>query len=306
MTDYGPNVTKITGAGIGITNEDMTRGFWLAKKYSSLTYIRRMTALFSNFVAGYEDFAKRGSDRASLHRQLLTDLFGYQAKLTKGIELIEHRDSAGYLQVFYGCYFSDGILGRPAEGGIEYEEVGWRPYPPHEDLFAWAAVASAMCGPVSLTLEAKWAFPRILDPFFVKHPYPEPLPSAPKSTGIRIQTGQKVPVSGIWMPTVPSGAPNYMWEGNAVAKAMRAAHRLDYPEVKSKTQPQEAYTTFDYEPEPAHWDLLWEDDRYKDGKVPDEEAAYLDPSTEPPPWPPLVPPVDPAHPKPPWRPVFRG
>jgi len=87
---------------------------------------------------------------------------------------------------------------------------------------------------------------------------------------------------------------------------MRAVTRLDYPEVLGGKDPQTAITNYVYEAEPTRWDLLWEDDRYKDGKVPDEEAAYLDPSTEPPPWPPLVPPVDPAHPKPPWRPVFRG
>lgn len=306
MTDYGPKVTKVTGREIQVVPEDMARAMWLVKKYSSLTYIRRMTALFSNFVAGYEDFSKRGSDRASLHRQLLTDLFGYQSSLTKGIELIERRDSAGYLQVYYGCYLSDAILGRPAEGGIEYEEVGWRPYPPYEDLFAWAAVAAAMCGKVSQTLKATWAFPRILDPFFVNSPYPQSLPSAPKPTGITTQTGEVVPVSGIWMPSVPSGAPNYLWEGNNAGKAMRSTHRLDYPEVKSKTQPQEAHTTYEYEPEPTQWELLWKDDRYGDGKVPDKEAEYLDPSTDPPPWPPVVPPVDPAHPKPAWRPKFRG
>ena len=43
---------------------------------------------------------------------------------------------------------------------------------------------------------------------------------------------------------------------------------------------------------PTPWDLPWEDDRYKGGKVPDEESVYLDPGTEPPPWPPLVLPTE--------------
>jgi hypothetical protein len=307
MTDYGPKITQITGNEIPVTAVDMARAIWLAKKYSSLTYIRRMTALFSNFVAGYEDYARQSPGSASLHRERLTYFFKYQAALTDGIERIERRDSAGYVQVYYGCYFGDRLLGRPVEGGYEFEEIGWRPYPlPHEDLFAWGAIAAGMGDSVFMTLKAGWAFPLVTAPPSSALSFPRSLPPAPKPTGISVQAGQDVPVSGIWMPSVPSGAPNYLWQGNEVAKAMRAVTRLDYPEVLGAKDPQTAITNYVYEAEPTRWDLLWEDDRYKDGKVPDEEAAYLDPSTEPPPWPPLVPPVDPAHPKPPWRPVFRG
>jgi hypothetical protein len=307
MTDYGPKVTKITGKEIAVGPEDVARAVWLNQKYSSLTYIRRMTALYSNFVAGYEDFAKRQTENAAVYRENLTVFFNYQAALTKGIEQIERRDSTGYANIYRGCFFEDELAGRAAEGGIFFEDIGWRPYPePPVELYAWAVVANGMCARVSMTLMARWAFPHILRRELINFPFPASLPLPAKPTGVSVQTGQTVPVSGIWMPTTPSGAPNYLWEGNDAPKAQRATSRRDYPEVIDETQPQTAYTDYSYTPEPTRWDLLWEDDRHKNGKVPDEKAAYLDPSTEPPPWPPVVSPVDPAHPKPPWRPKFRG
>jgi hypothetical protein len=74
------------------------------------------------------------------------------------------------------------------------------------------------------------------------------------------------------------------WEGKRVTKL------LDYPKVESDTDPREPRMTYEYDTELTTWTLLWEDDRYKDGKVPDEEAAYLDASTAPPSWSPVVPP----------------
>ncbi len=300
MSKYAPKVTKLTGKEIPVTADDLVRAIWLAKRFSSLTYIQRMVALFANFVAGYEEFSQRtpSTDRVAAHRSNLASFHGYEAAFTDGIEKLRHRDSRGYAEIYDGCFFRDWILGRQVDFGLEHQDIGWQFYPnPPEGIYAWAVVAANMCAYVDKTLRGLWAFPDAARPnddraraSDVLFPPIASIAPAPKPRGISIKTGQRVPVSGIWMPALPSGAPNYLWEGNDAWEGKRAGKRLDYSKVESEIDPQEPYTTYEYASEPTTWTLFWEDDRYKDGKIPDEEAAYLDATTEPPPWPPVVPP----------------
>ena len=223
--------------------------------------------------------------------------------LSDGIDLIRRRDSLGYAKVLWGCAFGIQMVGRPSEGGMDYQDIGWQYYPnPHEGLYAWAVVASGMCHNVDKTLRGLWAFPDAAHPYRITFPTLESLPQTPKPKGSPIKTGQHVPVSGIWMPALPSGAPNYLWEGNNAWEGQRVVRQIDYPEVIDEEMPQVAEIDYGYDTEPTTWTLLWQDDRYKDGKIPDEEGTYLDASTEPPPWPPVVPPGG-AKVKPP---IFRG
>ncbi len=305
MSRYDPKVTRLTGQEISIAADDIARVTWMVKRFTSLTYIQRMASLFFNFVAGYEEFARRDptSERAPAFRANLADLYKQQSILTDGIELIRRRSSLGYAKTLWGCALEDLLVGRPAEFGMNFDDVGWQfyPYPP-EGLFAWAVVAAGMAAKVDKTLRGLWAFPDAARPDGVTFPPAEGLPPAPKPKGLSIKTGESVPVSGIWMPALPSGAPNYLWEGNNAWEGQRLVRQIDDPEVVDEDMPQAAKTYYGYDTEPTTWTLLWEDDRYKDGKVPDEEATYLDASTEPPPWPPVVPPGG-AKLKPP---IFRG
>jgi hypothetical protein len=304
MSKYDPKVTRLTGREISITPDDVARTMWLVKRFTSLTYIQRMASLFFNFVAGYEEFASRdpNSDGVPGFRANLAGFYKQQAMLTDGIELIRRRSSLGYSKTLWGCFFGELLVGRPAEYGLNFQDIGWQ-YPPnqHDGLFAWAVVAADMAANVDKTLRGLWAFPDVTRPEGVAFPPISSIAPAPKTRGPSIKTGERVPVSGIWMPALPSGAPNYLWEGNNAWEGRRVTERLDYSKVESDIQPREPFTTYEYATEPTTWTLLWEDDRYKDGKVPDEKAAYLDASTEPPPWPPVVPPEG-AKLKPP---VFR-
>jgi hypothetical protein len=293
MSNYDPKVTQLTGREISISSDDIARTMWLVKRFTSLTYIQRMASLFFNFVAGYEEFAGRdpNSEEVPAFRSRLVKFYKQQVLLTDGIALIRKHSGLGYAKTLWGCLFGDLLVGRRAEGGMNFDDVGWQVYPhPSEGLFAWAEVAAGMCHNVDKTLRGLWAFPDAAHPYRITVTPPASLPSAPKPKGSPIKTGQRVPVSGIWMPALPSGAPNYLWEGNNAWEGRRVIEQIDYPEVIDEELPQTARTDYEYKTEPTTWTLLWQDDRYKDGKIPDEEGAYLDASTEPPPWPPVVPP----------------
>jgi hypothetical protein len=300
MSKYAAKVTKLTGREILVSSDDIARTIWLVKRFTSLTYIQRMASLYFNFVAGYEEFAGRdpNSDEVPAFRTFLAKFYTQQSLLTDGIDLIRRRSSLGYAKTLWACALEDLLVGRPAEFGQAFDDVGWQYHPhPPEGLFAWAVVAAKMAANVDKTLRGLWAFPDAARPnddraraSDILFPPMASIAPAPKPKGPPIKTGERVPVSGIWMPALPSGAPNHLWEGNNAWEGRRVFKQVDWPEVVDEGMPQAARTQYDYDTEPTTWTLLWEDDRYKDGKIPDGEAAYLDATTDAPPWPPVVPP----------------
>jgi hypothetical protein len=87
-------------------------------------------------------------------------------------------------------------------------------------------------------------------------------------------------MTGIWNPyDYKSGCPSFLLAGNefpntkiAVEKEERPAYVDEYGVV------HEQCLEFDYKEHPTRWELLWEDTRYLDGKIPEEEKEYLDES----------------------------
>ena len=90
------------------------------------------------------------------------------------------------------------------------------------------------------------------------------LPTVPVPTeDVLVQTGQPCPVFGIYEPLVKDGLMTYMCAGQ---EAYRYGERCDTPGGGN----------------PVTWKLIWEDTRYLDGVIPDEEADYYPESNTPP------------------------
>jgi Immunity protein 72 len=81
------------------------------------------------------------------------------------------------------------------------------------------------------------------------------LPRVPTPTDVTVQTGEPCPVSGIYEPQVRDGLMTYMLEGQ---EAYRYGEPCLAPGAGS----------------PVTWRLIWEDTRYTDGVIPDEEQDY--------------------------------
>ncbi|MCE4364436.1 Imm71 family immunity protein [Xanthomonas hortorum] len=108
--------------------------------------------------------------------------------------------------------------------------------------------------------------------------FPPVIPDVPDPVeNTLVATGSRIPCSGIWEPVdapkpkkfslfskpdVPSGflpyiaAMNYLHGGSAAPKA------------RQETQTGSAYPD-------VVWRLIWRDDRYEDGTIPEEEAGYV-------------------------------
>lgn len=90
--------------------------------------------------------------------------------------------------------------------------------------------------------------------------FPNPLPEVPVAQNeVLIRTGDDAPVFGIYEPLVKDGCMNYLLQG-----VPAPFHRDAQGEKLSVT-----------------WKLIWEDDRYLDGHISNEEEAYFPPQPKP-------------------------
>ncbi|MBA4215537.1 MAG: hypothetical protein C0449_20920 [Polaromonas sp.] len=90
------------------------------------------------------------------------------------------------------------------------------------------------------------------------------LPTVPTPTeDVLVQTGQPCPVFGIYEPLVKDGLMTYMCAGQ---EAYRYGERCGAPGGGTTVT----------------WKLIWEDTRYVDGVIPEEEADYYPESNTPP------------------------
>ncbi|MFC3277681.1 Imm71 family immunity protein [Xanthomonas fragariae] len=118
--------------------------------------------------------------------------------------------------------------------------------------------------------------------------FPPVIPDVPDPVeNTLVATGSRIPCSGIWEPVdapkpkkfslfskpdVPSGFLPYI-------AAMNYLHgQSPAPKARQETQTGSVYPD-------VVWRLIWRDDRYEDGTIPDEEAGYVFMKSEPPPVP---------------------
>lgn len=293
-----PTVTKLKGDEISVAEDMRVKALWLVQRYSSVAVIARTVDLLAQFLAGWEDYARRnqGGD-AAWYRETFRVLFTHQAELEKGLELLRQGYSSGYGYVVAGLQTVDYLSSRRfMDPPIEFSALGYVDFPGRPaSLFSWADRAITLGALIAITLEAKWAFPRIMDPFsgncyFGPVRFPSRLEPLPKRLEARIFSSEEVPVTGVWLPLdIPNACPNFLWAGRIAPQGMRLAERIVFAPLPAGpwTPARPERIRYLYTPKQTAWQLLWEDRRYQGGQVPDE-SEYLDESTDYPPYPPKV------------------
>ncbi|MGF6570068.1 hypothetical protein ABH945_002179 [Paraburkholderia sp. GAS333] len=273
--------------------------FWLLKRLTSYSLWARKRDDWEIFTRAYENAVKTWP--ASQHEQMPADnlprIYGILSTYNKGLDelrrgyrfiwrrgeafdqaLTDYQVVATYLYPD-GDYWERGVQEAAYPPKVETLNVLMRAseyvgecaaceVPAGDHATAHFTAAGALLNPEAYVFR----FYRLSFPVF-----PEVLPPVPQPTGVVIRTGDAVPVDGIWEPVtitrgkvlglIPVGTAssenagcfNYLVEGTR-------APRMTGPFNESRGYAEDIDVS---------WRLLWKDDRYADGLIPDESEYLL-------------------------------
>ncbi len=264
-----------------MTDDDRRKIFWYMKRKTSYTAWRANADAFDRFAAIFETQVKEepfvarpgvdptwGTNWETSYPEILKAQVFYE----QGLARLLNGDRTVWL------YNDQGILG-DAHVIADHWYMALVNHGPHGDIFfrgkyvddltAAMVELSHYAGAISGVAQEAWENPNFYE-FWSKErmasldqkvPFPQTLPDVPIPTKqVLVCTGDPAPCFGIFEPQVPDGCMSYLLEGVAVPSA-----------VTIDEKDGERYTR------PAAWRLIWEDDRYLDGTIPDEEKDYFPP-----------------------------
>lgn len=273
--------------------------FWLLKRLTSYSLWAKKRDDWEIFTRAYENAVKTWptSQREQMPADNLPRIYGVLSAYNKGLDELRRgyrfvwRQGEAFDQAltdyhvvakyFYpdGDYWERGIQEAPYPPKVEAlnllmrrsEYVGEHAaceVPAGDDATAQFTAAGALLNPEAYVFR----FYQLGFPVF-----PEPLPPVPQPTGVVIRTGDTVPVDGIWEPVtitrgkvlglIPVGATSSENAGcfNYLVQGTRAP-RMTGPFNENRGHAEDIDVS---------WRLLWKDDRYMDGLIPDESEYFL-------------------------------
>lgn len=284
----------ITPKNYQITNEQKATAVWLIKKYTSYAWIKRTKEALELFTNGYEAYLrKRGGSqwwRDNL-QGLRLSLNGYSSAL----EQFERGNIAkAQAFVFEGFNFIEWFEDPRTDITEKHIEIGYR-MPPKKavGLYAYGSLALNMAFKTKESLYGTHVFPRILDDACLPSDIADRLdPLSPISAEL-VDIDKEFYTTGIWLPVShPFGCPVYAVSGSENGT-------IDVPFMKFASWPSEAEfknglppveEVFLNQEATSKFVLLWKENRYERGKIPDE-SIYLDETVELPTEPPIAKPV---------------
>ena len=155
---------------------------------------------------------------------------------------------------------------------VEQGEIGWQEATPYNKEFFKAfddlCAAGSECHGIGEVDNAPMSYGLWEAVFLSRLPYPDPLPEVPEpKENIVVKTGEQVPCSGIWEP---------MEEGRCVGSMNYLLGDTRAPKyTKTFLDPSDTNYGYDYAGYiEVVWRLIWRDDRYEDGTIPEEEKSY--------------------------------
>ena len=267
-----------------MNEEDRRKVFWLLKKYSSYTAWKTLADAYHDFVKEYKYAVShandlKGEDAQGWLNDALKVLVDGQIGFEKGIPLLRRGDLSPFKDN------SCGFLGDAAKAVVYAHRI----MDPEEYVFDWMKNKEKVIAThqqVDLTTKGlfgvrerapgesaafgqKTVFHPIDEPFN----FPPYLPEVPVPSDVVIETNSEVLTNGIYEPE---------WE---ISQGLMGSLMGKQPDIdKGCMNYLLAGTTAPYykdgmgEKEKAvRWRLIWEDNRYKDGIIPEEEKEYLAP-----------------------------
>jgi hypothetical protein len=255
-------------------NEDTLRKtYWLHQRHTSVTYISRMVEMLEAFTKGFEDYVAKDTEPGSF-LDFLQVCYSDLADHKEGLARLRKAEHNGFKLIRGGMSFREPFYDRASE--YNFEPIGFFGYnKPCKALWCWIDKVIPMCNEVEGALWGYWYYP-LFDT--TKYKFPDQLPGLPFPQDIFIKDGEDIPVTGIWQQvSLKSGCPNFLIQGEKAPKANLPIRRYDTPEhydnIANIHYP--ARSEYDIAEFPVTWQLMWEDDRWRDGDESFLESEYI-------------------------------
>jgi hypothetical protein len=260
----------------GMTEDDRRKMFWYVKRASSYTAWKAEAEAFDRFAEIFERQVREepvgkcelGPGWDSNWELYFAEILKAQVLYEQGLARLREGDRTVWL------YNDRGVLIDAANiSGHWYTALV--NHGPHGDIFFRGKYVDALTVAIDEVSVYAKATAGILQSHLAEAPaanfwtrerlarlnrevpFPVPLPDVPvPDKEITVRAGQPVRCFGIYEPLIEDGAMNYLLE---TAPAPQAVNRAGVART-------------------ALWRLIWEDTRYIDGPVPDEEQLYFQPA----------------------------
>ncbi|WUR15905.1 Imm71 family immunity protein [[Empedobacter] haloabium] len=268
--------------------------FYLLKQVSSVTAWRRILGYYrrwADVTAQCVRVAEENGwqDDTSLPRSEHALILKCVAHCQAGVDRLARGDKRVFKFDKHGQFAMAGRMLSHWSQMMERYRIGENARGKHTPLWAefceahtTLAYAWGECGPFILEpryLEdpALMFYGEWIDRYLEAQFYPDVLPEVPApANSALVRTGSYVPCSGIWEP-VDAPAPSlWRWLTRAPRPAppFRRQGTMSYLHGGSPAPTATITTARDSIDIETTWRLLWKDERYADGSVPEEENGY--------------------------------
>ena len=254
-----------------------------------------MVEMLDAFTKGYQEYGSRDPDPKST-LEVLQSCYLCLAEQKEGLARLRKGDTTGF-KLIRGLQngFLDTFTGRYADEHGFYDlgrDFNDRCLP-GTGLWSWMHKIIAMGHIIDGVLWGHRSYPR----FDVsKYNFPDQIGGYPLAKDVFIKTGDDIPVTGVWQPiSFKSGCPNFLIQGDKAPVTNLPTVRRDTPAWdqkwgKGRIEHHEARTFVEWGKFPTVWQLIEEDNRWRNGREPLEESDYLLwPDTDLPQEPPVAP-----------------
>ncbi|MFN3298379.1 Imm72 family immunity protein [Caldimonas sp.] len=290
-----------------MSEEERRKVFWLLKKYSSYTAWEALAQAYYRFADAWMK-AMRMADDADIDefnqdatKSILTGRIGFEkglARLKKGDRSVWRGNYSksfaawGPLkQAAHEVYFVEKIM-NPVEYVFDWMKNKNEVLEAAQNISRERLGLGSVMERLTLGDSANWGSAFVFDPFWGPYNFPDQLPDVPPPTDITVHTGDEVPLDGIYEPEwgEPVRPEPGLWARMQAAMERRPSLFEPAPQplvrgrhigcmnylVKHTVAPTYRDEERD-KPWPVTWRLIWKDERYLDGTIPEEEGQYLAP-----------------------------
>ncbi|MDQ2999749.1 MAG: Imm72 family immunity protein [Fibrobacterota bacterium] len=271
--------------------ETLRKTAWLLYRHTSVTYIARMTEMLAGFAKGFNAYLAKDDDPDILG-DYLSGCYACLDELNRGMAKLRKADPTGFRLIRLGLSFRDTF--DRAMWEYNFEPLGfYGSAKPSRGLWLWMEGAMAMSLKIGGGLCGRLSYP-LFD--VSKYAFPAQIGGYPLSKEIFIKSGDDIPFTGIWQPiSLKGGCPNFLLRGEKAPKAKIPILRIDTAAWVENlgeglgVKQRAAHSDFDMAEFPTVWQLIEEDERWKNGREPLGEFEYVaDPLTQFPKEPPVA------------------